>query len=114
MKAPYLTDDDGNEVELPWAWEICGRCEGHGTSSAYLGAFTGEQLRDDPEFAEDYFAGRYDRPCEKCGGHGKVKTVVWAKLTRKQKSEWRAEQEAERACRAEERAERLMCFGLEH
>jgi hypothetical protein len=70
----YTGDDE--EVTLPHKWQICGQCEGHGTSSAYLGAFTRDDLDEEgPEFCEDYFAGRYDRACETCGGSGKVKVV---------------------------------------
>jgi len=54
-------------------WRICPRCEGEGTSSAYLGAFTADEMAEQGEdFREDYIAGRYDRTCEKCLGTGKV------------------------------------------
>lgn len=57
-------------------WFICEVCEGEGRSSAYLGAFTMsefEETFDDFESREDYFAGRYDKPCKACKGSGKVK-----------------------------------------
>lgn len=54
-------------------WRICPRCEGEGTSSAHLGAFTSEEWTEqDFEFQEDYMAGAYDRTCEECSGTGKV------------------------------------------
>jgi len=56
-------------VELPCKYEVCPQCEGRGTSSAYLGAFTSEDWRElDDDFKEDYLAGRYDRACEACHG----------------------------------------------
>lgn len=70
------TTDKERRVAFPAAWHICGACEGSGGSSAYLGAFTCTDMREmDDDFREDYFAGRYDRPCETCGGSGKVLRV---------------------------------------
>lgn len=54
-------------------WEICPECDGHGKSSAYLGAFSMEDLAEQgDDFQEDYFAGAYDRPCQRCRGAGKI------------------------------------------
>jgi len=54
-------------------WRICPRCDGEGQSSAYLGTYTADEMNEEgPEFQEDYIAGKYDRPCEECGGSGKV------------------------------------------
>ena len=64
MKTPTLYCDDGSEIELPSKWTICRHCQGEGTSSAYLGAFTRDDMDEaGPEFLEDYMAGRYDRAC---------------------------------------------------
>jgi hypothetical protein len=60
-------------VHLPARWEICNHCRGTGKSSAYLGAFTREDMEEEgPEFMEDYMAGHYDRPCDDCEGLGRV------------------------------------------
>jgi RecJ-like exonuclease len=76
MKGPVLYEDgDDDGRELPFKWDICGSCRGHGKSSAYLGAFTGEQMREDPDFADDYRNGFYDKTCEACGGRGSVKVL---------------------------------------
>lgn len=90
-------------THLPGGWAICPDCNGHGGSSAYLGAFTREDMDEDPEFFEDYMAGRYDRPCPNCNG-GKVWIVAVARCTFSQKREL---VEARRRCRwaAESRAE---------
>ena len=50
---------------------ICPCCEGQGVSSAWLGDVT-EMAQEDPEFAESYFDGDYDRACETCNGTGRV------------------------------------------
>ena len=56
-------------VNLPYFFEVCPQCEGSGTSSAYLGAYTAsEWAEQDDEFKEDYIAGRYDRTCQTCNG----------------------------------------------
>lgn len=60
---------------IPTRWAICGTCAGNGASSAYLGAFTREQMDEDPDFAEDYMQGVYDRPCDDCEGTGKVRVI---------------------------------------
>lgn len=105
----YLETPEGgvDEIQLPWKWEICGRCDGHGASSGYLGAITREELYDDPEFAEDYMAGHYDRPCEFCSA-GKVKTVDWGRMPPEHQEAYRAQLDEERADRETNRMERLM------
>lgn len=60
---------------LPKVWQICSHCRGNGQSSAYLGAFTQEDREQDPDFFEAYMEGEYDRPCDVCGGTGKVQEV---------------------------------------
>lgn len=54
---------------------VCPACEGTGGSSAYLGAFTSDDMHDmDEEFMEDYFAGSFDRTCDHCQGRRVVQT----------------------------------------
>jgi len=48
---------------------LCPSCEGRGGSSAYLGAFTSDDIDQmDDEFMDDYFAGNFDRKCDECQG----------------------------------------------
>ena len=74
-----MLDDEGFEtsVDLPARYEICPHCMGKGTSSAYLGAFTRDDMDEEgPEFVESYMRGEYDRPCEDCvGSPGRVLVV---------------------------------------
>jgi hypothetical protein len=77
-KRIVVIDDEGDEREVfvPAQWEICCDCRGTGGSSAYLGAFTSDEWYDQDEgFQHDYMQGRYDRPCDGCGGSGKVLSV---------------------------------------
>lgn len=72
-------DDDGmyeREVELPSKFEVCPSCGGKGTSSAYLGAFTEEDMAEAGyEFMEDYMAGHYDRACDECKGQRVIEVI---------------------------------------
>lgn len=78
-------DDDGNEIEskLPARFEMCNRCEGHGTilnPSIGNHAYTSEEFYEsfpDEEDREQYFkrGGIYDIACPKCNGEKVVKVV---------------------------------------
>lgn len=111
-KYPTIYDDEtGEERRLPFVWAICPTCDGHGKSSAYLGAFTGDQMREDPEFMEDYFAGHYDRTCDECAGRGSIPVIDLDK-TPKADLKLYNEQQADLAeMRAIERQEYLFCGG---
>ena len=106
-KFPILVTDDGDERALPYKWVICPDCDGHGKSSAYLGAFTGSQMREDPDFAEEYFAGAYDRACDGCTGSGKVPVVDARACKRADLLGYRAQQDEIADMNAMHRAERL-------
>jgi len=106
---------DGSEIEVPTRWAICGLCEGHGLSSAHLGSFTASEFQSacdcDPNFAEDYRSGAYDRRCENCGGSGKVVVVDLDKLTSEHRKQYKEQCEADAEFRAEQDAERRMLGG---
>ena len=75
-------DDEGVEktTELSAKIEICGCCSGKGThvNPAIDGhGLSQEEMDEDPDFREDYFAGKYDVSCEDCGGTGRVAVVDW-------------------------------------
>lgn len=109
-KKYMLYDRNGNatEHELPARWHICGNCDGAGCSSGYLGAFTGEEMHEDPEFFEAYMNGAYDRMCETCKGTGKVLEIDWKRvprgLARKIRGDMREELEYRRMIEAEIKA----------
>lgn len=55
---------------------VCPQCDGRGTSTAYLGAYT-QSDRDEMgdewyEFADDIRRGMYDRTCETCNGRNVI------------------------------------------
>lgn len=110
-RAPVLyTDDSPDEpTRLPYRFEICSCCDGHGRSSAYLGAFTRDDLdQEGPEFIETYMSGGYDRACEPCDGTGKVQVADYARMTPDQVKAWEAQCEDDDAIDAEREAERRM------
>ena len=102
-----VTDPEGDEIKLPTRWEICSTCRGEGRSSAYLGAFSGEDMAEDPDFARDYMNGAYDRACDTCGGDGKVRAVDEDRLTPEllalYEEEVREEADYQSMCRMERR-----------
>jgi hypothetical protein len=58
-------------VEVPGRFEVCSKCQGEGTQ--LYGSLDGlaipaEHFAEDPDFAEDYFGGRYDVQCSLCNG----------------------------------------------
>ena len=77
LKVEVYTDqneddaDETVEIELPAKYEVCPRCNGTGThvNPAVDGnGLTQEDLDEDPDFKENYFAGAYDITCEECKG----------------------------------------------
>lgn len=110
MRDFTIEDNDGNEVTLPTRWAICPECDGHGKSSAYLGAITADDRERDwsEEEFDEYLRGGYDRRCDACEGSGKVKEVDWRRLSNAEREVWRAKCEEEAAYRAECRLERMM------
>lgn len=78
----WREDHDGQDP--PWRWGICDECDGHGTSTAYLGAYTQadrEEMGEEwYEFMNDVRAGVYDVSCDGCGGSGKIKEFTGSAL----------------------------------
>lgn len=112
-KTPVLYCDDGSEIDLPTKWEVCGSCEGRGTTSRHVecdgGGFTSsEWAEQDQDFREDYLAGRYDRACNACGGRTTVKVVDYDRMSPEQAAAYDSQLAADSYCRAEEMAERRM------
>jgi hypothetical protein len=100
-------DDEDRPVRLPTRWVVCPECRGKGTSTRYLGAFTGDEMAElGPEFADDYARGLYDRECGTCFGRTTVEAVDEDLLTDEQRRLFDAHARAEAELRAEEAAER--------
>lgn len=116
-----FTYEDEEAVEhtaqLPARFEVCTRCEGHGTHlhpSIGQHAYSMEEFNeafDDDESRQAYFerGGMYDVPCEEC--HGKrVVAVVDVKALKRQDpalyARYQTALRVERECRAEEESER--------
>lgn len=68
-----LVNDDGDEeaIEVHICFDVCDTCEGRGkyVNPAIDGhGISQDEFRDDPDFEEAYFAGRYDITCTECKG----------------------------------------------
>jgi hypothetical protein len=101
-----LEDGEGTEVEIPARYEVCGTCEGKGTHvnpSIDSHGLTWDDFAEDPDFAEGYWEGRYDVPCNECGGRRVSPVVDESRATEAQQkmfNDWAesiAEMEAEMA-----------------
>lgn len=61
-----LEDDHG---PIPRKMHVCPTCDGKGKSlPESLSGDVTEMVNEDPDFAEDYFSGAYDRVCRQCDG----------------------------------------------
>lgn len=61
--------DQAHDVRIEF--EVCGTCDGRGTHvnpSIDSHGLSREDFDADPDFRDDYFAGRYDVACAECKG----------------------------------------------
>lgn len=87
-------------IEFPAKREVCGCCDGKGTT--YLGwsdseqpAFTYEDFAEEgPDFYEDYMTGRYDRQCPECKGLRVIKVIEEKSVPEKLKPLYQAYRES--------------------
>lgn len=101
--------ETGEEISLPCRFEVCPRCEGKGVHDhpAFSNGISRDQFDEDPDFAEDYFKGRYDVRCSECNGERVVSVPDEEALTPEQARvladhrNARAEEAAERRMRAQ-------------
>lgn len=64
---------------VPGEWEVCDLCRGNGkvvNPSVDYNGISSQEFADDPDFAEDYFGGRFDIPCPECGGKRVTRSYV--------------------------------------
>lgn len=88
MSAKFtVLDDEGEPQELPSIFVACPRCRGNGVHDhpAFANGIGQDQFDEDPDFGEEYFAGRYDVACSECKGNRVIAEPELAKLTDEQK-----------------------------
>lgn len=120
MQVTYF-DDNGDEVscELPSKFEVCPRCEGHGTHlNPSIGnhAYSVEEFNeafDDEESRAEYFkrGGIYDVTCEQCGGKRVIEVPNPEAMSSEQKTHfeaWEKSEEESARMDAEDRRTRWM------
>lgn len=106
----YIVNEDGSEseVDLPMKWGVCSVCEGEGkhvNPSIDAGGLSSEDFCDDYEFGQDYMDGVYDVTCYRCKGRTTEAVVDYDAMSPELAEAYRAQQQAEAECRAEELAE---------
>jgi hypothetical protein len=82
-----VTDDDDTEIEIPATFAVCGTCDGKGSHvnpSIDAHGITPDEFAEDPDFAESYFRGDYDQPCNECHGLRVVPVVDDSRATPEQ------------------------------
>ena len=70
-----LEEDGTIALKGSCRWEVCHLCNGEGKTvnpSIDASGLSDDDLYDDPDFAEDYFGGRYDVVCGACDGRTTV------------------------------------------
>jgi hypothetical protein len=111
-KPVVIEDEDGNPVELPMHFEVCGRCEGRGVHDhpAFSNGITSSEWADDfdEEGRADYLAGRYDVACEACHGVRVLLVPDEDRMSPSVLALWNAHCEAEWEYAQEVAAERRM------
>lgn len=108
---PVLYLDDDSEMELPTRWEVCPTCDGRGTHvnpAIDAGGIDADMFAEDPDFADDYLAGRYDVRCMECQGRTTVRVVNEDELTPDQLRQWHEQERSVYDMYAEMAAERRM------
>lgn len=104
-----VEDEDGEEHQLPTVWAVCPTCNGEGkhvNPSIDCNGLTADDFDADPDFADEYFAGRYDVTCYDCNGRRVVKEVDESALTPEQRKLYEDWQEDRREARADYESER--------
>lgn len=96
-------------------WAICENCDGNGKHDyealRATGYTSGEWGEMDFDERDDYLSGQYDVQCHDCKGSGKVRELIFARLTFAEKRAYVREgrEAAGRAeCARESEAERRM------
>ena len=105
-----IMDEDGDDLEIPAAYVVCGRCSGKGShvnpNIDGHGISSEEWERDwDDDSREMYLSGGYDVCCEECHGQRVTLEADWERMSVDEKKALEAHQEyqsQERAQRASE------------
>src|SRR5579871_2228948 len=104
MEVTYWDGDDEVTVQLPSKFEVCPRCEGHGTHlNPNIGqhAYSREEFEEafsDDEDREQYFkrGGIYDVSCEQCSGKRVIEVPDPKAMNAEQKAHFKAYTKSER------------------
>lgn len=110
MSAFVLEDEEGVEITVPTVKIVCPRCRGTGVHdhAAFANGISSEEFDEDPDFREQYFAGRYDVTCSECGGANVIDVPDEERMSADLLERLLAHRRMEASFRAEVEAERRM------
>jgi len=97
-------------LSFPTNYDVCPLCNGTGkvvNPSIDCGGLTAEDFAEDPEFAEAYWRGDYDKTCPTCGGKRVTIGMANFKITHPKVAKLIEEWEKEEAISAAESAAEL-------
>jgi len=98
-----VVEIDGEEVSLPTKWAVCSVCNGEGKHVAPgvdCNGLSAEDFEQDPDFADEYFEGAYDVPCNRCSGRSTERVVDWDRVPANVREAYEAQQREEAAYEA--------------
>lgn len=96
-------------IEFPAKFEVCPRCQGHGTHDCFDNGMTRADMDEyDHDFAQDYIDGAYSKLCDECGGKRVVLVFDGGRATKKQRLAYSKIEDEENERHAIEAAERRM------
>lgn len=96
-----IENDAGEEIEVPATREVCHTCDGKGLHvnraidghGITMDEWNGPDWDDDSR--EGYLTGRYDVPCEECGGNNVVPVPDMERMTPEERALVETWQESE-------------------
>ena len=91
-----LEDGSSEFMRLPSERIVCPTCNGGGTQDIFENGVPSRYFEEDPDFADDYRSGMYDKLCEECKGRNVVDVIDYKQLDAEtlRKVEWHEEQQA--------------------
>ena len=103
----FMKDQEDIDLTRHLTWGICPDCQGEGHTHLHSMVITADDFAEDPDFYDDYMAGRYKTPCPANCQDGKVKVLELHYVTeaiQEAHRAWHYEMQSLASIEAQERA----------